>query len=144
MYVIVHEEMTSIIKCRTTFCGACQCHRILMPSSCSVTPFSWYILNIHAYTMYFGNYAETIYSCITVKHQGFRITQRNSAFWYESTMVFCFVYFISLSILMSVNVFETNIFIVILFLSCAVGQEFILSQRYAQSLLHPCSCNWIL
>lgn len=52
MYVIVHEEMTSIIKCRTTFCGACQCHRILMPSSCFLTPFPWYILNIHAYIMY--------------------------------------------------------------------------------------------
>lgn len=130
--------MTSIMKYRTKFSGACQCHRMLMSSSGSVAPISVYIYNIHIYYMYvFDIYVEMIYSCITIKHQGFCITQRNSAFWYESIMAVLFTLYSCPCILMSVKVFETNFFIVILFLPCAVGHAFIRSQRYAQGLLHP-------
>lgn len=103
--------MTSIMKYRTKFSGACQCHRMLMSSSGSVAPISVYIYNIHIYYMYvFDIYVEMIYSCITIKHQGFCITQRNSAFWYESIMAVLFTLYSCPCILMSVNVFETNFF----------------------------------
>lgn len=142
MYVIVHEEMTSIMICRTTFCGACQCHRILMPSSCSVTPFSWYILNIHAYTMYLVTMRKRSTPVYLLNIMGSASHKETEHFDMSRPWLFCLLY-----ILVHINVCQclwNQYFIVILFLSCAVGQAFIWSQQYAQSLLHPCSCNWIL